>query len=261
MVRLFIAVALVSLSTACGGGPEPSSPLPTPRWDPARLQVTRAELTALMAHYDSVARVAGDAAEAEAARRAVGIVRQRLEQGDFRPGDRILLRVEGEESIPDTVVVEPGPSIVLAGMEPIALEGVLRSELESHLTSELARYVRDPRVTARSMVRLSVQGAVVRPGFYVFPADMLLQDVIMSAGGPARDADLEEISLRRGERILMANADVRTALADGRSIDQLNLQGGDEMEIPRDTSNPWVDRTIRWGVIIVSTLLLGIRLF
>lgn len=261
MNRLLALSLLLMGLLGCGGGGSPAPSVPSPAWDPERLQVSRAELEDLQARYDALERTADDADTRARARLASQRIGRRLDRGDFRAGDRILLQVIGEETLPDTVVVEPGPAIVLENMGRISLEGVLRSELTEHLTRELARYIRDPRVTARSMVRLSVQGSVGSPGFYVFPAEMLLEDVIMGAGGPTRDARLDEIEIRRGEEVIMEDQAVRQALAEGRSIDQLNLQGGDELEVPRAQAPWWRERFLRWGVIIASTLLLGIRLF
>jgi protein involved in polysaccharide export with SLBB domain len=226
--------------------------------------MTRSELEELLDRYESVVESPGySEALKDDARRAAALIRERLEEGDFKVGDRIVLRLEGirADPAPDTLRVEEGPALDIPNLGVIPLEGVLRSELEEHLTEELSRFIRDPTVTAHSLIRLSVQGAVGVPGFYVFPSEMLLSDVLMQAGGPASSADLEDVRIRRGEELLMDGSEVQMALDEGRSLDQLGLQAGDEITIPQEPQQTWWPQVIRWGVALTTTLLLGVRIF
>ena len=159
-------------------------------------------------------------------------IRGRLQDGDFKLGDRIVLSVRGEPSIPDTVSVQAGPKISLGLFGDIELAGILRSEVEAHIRDALSTYLRDPVVTAQGLMRVSVQGAVGRPGFYVVPADILLSEALMVAGGPAQSADLEELRIERGIDLLMEGPDVQEALRAGLSLDQLNMQAGDQVVLP-----------------------------
>jgi hypothetical protein len=73
------------------------------------------------------------------------------------------------------------------------------------------------------------------------PADMLLSDLLMSAGGPAGTADLRKAELRRGTERLIAARDVQTALADGISLDDLHLRSGDEFNVPEKRNTNWTN--------------------
>lgn len=84
----------------------------------------------------------------------------------------------------------------------ISLAGVLRSEVTAHLTAALSRFIRDPVVRANGLMRLSVQGAVGQPGFYTMPAEMLLGEALMVAGGPSPQAAVDDIHIDRGARAL-----------------------------------------------------------
>jgi hypothetical protein len=231
-------------------------------WDPARLQVTRAELEDLMTRYEAVAASSAYSGGVRTdARNKAARIRSRLEHGDFGVGDRIWLRVQGQIEIPDTLVVEPGPAVTLPNMGRISLEGVLRSELEAHMARELARYIQTPDVRTQSMIRLTVRGAVGTQGFHVFPSDMLLSDALMAAGGPAQTADWDKIHLERAGDRLLAEDEVTRALAEGRSLDQLGLQAGDILVVPQTRPSRVWPVVFRWSAIIVSTTLLGIRIF
>ena len=188
--------------------------------------------------------------------------RARLEEGDFRAGDRITISLDGEpELLPDTLLVERGAVLSLPNMGEISVYGILRSELEDHLRVEIGRFLREPNLTVQSLVRLSVQGSVGRPGFYVFPAEMLLQDVLMAAGGPAQSSKLDAISIRRGEETLMRGGEVQLALDEGRSLDQLGLRAGDELNVPLRATSNWRGTVLRWGAIIIFTTFLGVRIY
>lgn len=227
-----VAVALVafSISPALGAA---QTLLDT---DPGSSVRTRADLERLVTFYEDVlaSPAYSDRMKTEA-RASVERVRSRLVDGDFRVGDRIVLSVQGEPQLPDTLAVEAGPRIVLPLFGEIPLAGVLRSEIEPHLTRELSRFINNPVVRAQGLMRLSVQGQVGAPGFYVVPADMLVTDALMVAGGPGPDADLESLRIERGREPLLTGAAVQEAMREGRTLDQLNMQAGDQIVLPEES--------------------------
>jgi hypothetical protein len=258
MWRLILIAAFFAAAGAVSPGV--ASAQSAPEWNPRGLKMQRADLESL---HEQFQRVAGSTAYSgrirERARADADLIRDRLERGDFRVGDRVVMRVEGEPNIPDSLPVEPGPAITLPVYGTIPLQGILRSELETHLTRELGRFINNPVVRAESLMRVSVQGDVGRPGFYTLPADMLLGEVLMEAGGPGRSADLEGIRIERlGERI-WAGEELRAVLADGRTLDQLNLRAGDEIVVPeRARSGVW-GTVARASIGIASILIFGTR--
>ena len=165
---------------------------------------------------------------------AIGrIVRQRLAYGDFVPGDRIQLSVVSDTSLSGTFTVRSDTTITAPNIEPISLRGVLRSELEEHLTKEVARYLRNPTVTARSLVRIAVQGAVSRPGFYDLAPDSPASDIIVSAGGLADAGDIQKTVVQRGPDRLYDKDQVRDFFVASASIDQMGLHTGDQFSVGR----------------------------
>lgn len=158
-------------------------------------------------------------------------LRERLRDGDFQVGDRIVLRVRGDSALTDTFAVRAGRTISLPNLSEISLAGVLRSELQAYLSKEIARYVREPVVQTSSLIRLAVLGEVTRPGFYAVGSDVLVSDVIMLAGGPNSSADLRRVSVRRGAREVWSADRIHAAMTQGTTLDQLNLRAGDELVI------------------------------
>ena len=187
---------------------------------PARAMATRAELEAILAGKS------GPVTD-ELNRQ----VKERLEKGDLQPGDRIAMRVVGEQTLTDTFTVTPERTVEFPSLPAITVAGVLRSELEPHLTKQLGRYIRNPDLQAAALVRVSLSGGVGRPGFYNLPADVLATDAIMAAGGPAGTADVAKTTIRRSGVDIMSEEEVAIAVEKGQSLDQLNVQSGDEIVV------------------------------
>lgn len=226
-----LLLLLLLVGIACSGNP-PTLPVTTQTGDLVR---TRTELGQRLEDYERLL-ASSDLEEEERQRMTAEAaqIRQRLERGDFRVGDRILLSVEGEEeTLPDTVVVEPGQMIDLEDFGEVPVGGVLRSEIEGHLADELSQFILDPEVRASGLVRVAVLGSVGNPGFYTMPAETLLSDAIMAAGGPSSNANVDQVRIRRGTEEIMDGEQTRLALQQGLTLDQLNIQGGDQVSVPQ----------------------------
>jgi len=231
--RLPAALALLLALAAPWGAQMAAQATATASWDPGQLELTREDLTRLMAEYEQVTgSSAYSGSVREQARRDVAAIRERLDAGDFRVGDRVVLRVEGYPEFPDTLLVEPGPRVSLPTLGTISLHGVLRSELQAHLTEEIGRYIRNPNLEARSLIRISIQGEVGSPGFYVVPANALLSDILMLAGGMSGDANLRSMRIERGTQRIWEGEVLQEMLVEGRTLDQLNVRAGDQIVVP-----------------------------
>jgi protein involved in polysaccharide export with SLBB domain len=161
------------------------------------------------------------------------LIRQRLAEGDILPGDKIRLSVVSDTTLSGTFTVRTDGTIVAPNVDPINVKGVLRSELESHLAKELQRYLRNPTVTASSLVRIAVSGSVARPGFYDLPPESAASDAIVAAGGLGGDGDVQKTMVRRNAEPLYDKKEVREFFVSGASIDQMGLHTGDEFFVGR----------------------------
>jgi hypothetical protein len=190
------------------------------------------------------------------------LLRSRLEKGDFQEGDRIVVMLHTSAALQksETLTVRAGKVVQLPQMDDLSLEGVLRSELTDRFVKHLARYLKDPEARTIPLMRVGVLGAVGRSGYYDTSADLLLSDVIMRAGGPSPDADLNSIRIRRGSTVIWGEKDARTALTDGISLDRLHLRAGDEIEIRARRHIPWSSViSIGVGVIGLAFTLIQLR--
>jgi protein involved in polysaccharide export with SLBB domain len=207
--------------------------------------ITRAELTAKLHAADSTGR-----------KEEAFLLRTRLQNGDFEVGDRININYDG-------FVLKGGDSVmVLAGriirlrepMGDLNVSGLLRSELLEAVSTRVAKYFKNTIVRVSVPLRLSISGAVRLPGFYYFPVDSPLSDLIMRTGGQDPSADLKDVVIKRGDQVLWTNEDVQAALGDGITLERLNLEPGDEIIVgAKHQSNIWT-------ILQVSIGLLGVIL-
>jgi protein involved in polysaccharide export with SLBB domain len=213
--------------TAPAGGSGPSD------WDPQRVLATRESLRDLEGRLTLAAQspAYSDRLRGEA-RAQAQLIRQRLADGDFQVGDRILLAVEGERDLTDTFTVGPQRAITLPLVGQVALAGVLRSELEPALHTALAKYYRDPVAHARALMPVSILGEIARPGFYTVPTEARLTDVLMLAGGPGRDAQLDRIRIERDGRSIWEGQALQQGITEGMTLDQLSVRAGDHIMVP-----------------------------
>ena len=222
-VTALIAVFVVPVVRAQDGGTAGSGPTPNP-------EATRADLELKLAadRRDS----AGGSVEDHSRRIAeIVAIQDRLTNGDFAVGDRILLSVAGQQALTDTFTVREGQILRLPTLSDVSLHGVLRSELQPHLYAEISRFLRDPVVRSTSLVRLSILGSVQRPGFYDLPADMLLGKAIMATGGLASNAEISRSTIKRDGQVIWTDKAVASAITRGMTVDQLNLRAGDEIDV------------------------------
>jgi hypothetical protein len=202
------------------------------------------------------------ASEREGYREQASNVRERLRDGDFRVGDQIQLRVEGDSSLRGTFTVQAPRVLVLPNIPEIQLDGILRSELREHLTAQLAHYLRDPRITVTPLLQVAVVGEVRTPGFYRVPAEMPLSDLMMQAGGPTPAANLSSTSVRRGSAEIASARSVSEALAAGSTLDQLSLRAGDEIVVGQTKSfsaTSWLQPLALISGIVVAAISLRHR--
>ena len=223
----------------------------------AHTEATRAQLQELAVSTEADAQRAPDAETRTQKQMQAATIRARLRDGDFDVGDRVLLSVRGDSTISDTVTVRAGRMIRLANMPDISLQGVLRSELQDYLTTQLARYIKRPDVQTTSLVRVAVLGSVSKPGFYQLPADVALADAIMMAGGPTQTADVDRTQVKRGNDVIYGSKLLGQEVAKGATLDQLNIRPGDQIVIgeKHHTNFAVVASIVGIAAAIISTVV------
>jgi protein involved in polysaccharide export with SLBB domain len=248
-VNLTVALAL-SLGTAQAQG-ELSS---------GSQRASRASLTARVSQLEtetSGTKLTGDARNKALSELAT--IRDRLTQGDFRVGDRFVITIRRDSVRSDTASVRDSLNVTIANLPDVSLIGVLRSELDDKLSKHVATYLLNTTVRTTLLTRVAILGAVQRPGFYYALPDRAVSDLVMIAGGPATDANLNELEISRSRTQLVSAKDSRRAIKEGRTLEQLDVRSGDEVTIP-------AKRKVNWQLVIqllfiVSSLFFAVIQF
>ncbi|MDQ3996504.1 MAG: SLBB domain-containing protein [Gemmatimonadota bacterium] len=234
---LCLTIGAVALIGRAGGAQAPTG------GETGRTGATRGELEQLAASAESAA------------------LRERLTEGDFRPGDHIVLTVPADSALSDTFVVRgggpAGPVLRLPNLPEIPLRGVLRSELQPHLVAHVGRFLKDTVLRVTVLIPIGVLGELARPGYYRVPIDLPFSDIIMAAGGPTPSADLTRITVRRGSSEFLARSAARAAMTQGLTLDELGLAPGDEVLVGTTRrERKW--ETILRNVSVVGSLVLSL---
>jgi protein involved in polysaccharide export with SLBB domain len=206
-------------------------------------RAARSELAARLQHLESLIASAGKADQRSKLQAEQTAIRARLENGDFKVGDRFVMTVRFDSVRVDTASVRDSLVVSILNLPDLRLQGVLRSELDEKLNQHVARFIRNASVRSNVLTRIAVLGAVRAPGFYYASPDRPVSDILMLAGGPAPEANLGRFELRRGTTTLVEGKASRELLESGRTLEQLDVQSGDEFRIP-------VKRKVNWQLVI-----------
>ena len=195
-----------------------------------RLLVSRSELTAAAIRAE-LAATTGDPAKRTQNALLAAAIRQRLRDGDLQVGDRVAVTIISDAVHRDTVVVRSERTLELPGMIIVPVAGVLRSELQERVSTEVLKYVKAQRIEVTPLMRVGVLGAVARPGYFALASDIPITDAIMGAGGPTGAADVGRSIVRRQNLEYRSAGETSRAIASGLTLDQFGLSAGDELVV------------------------------
>ena len=225
-----------------------------------RRQATRAELEKAAKAAETASVGMTDESTRAKMRADAAALRMRLANGDFVPGDRILLLVQGDSALSDTFTVRSDRILPLPNIPEVSLQGVLDSELEPYLTKELLKYIKSVSLTATPLVRISLLG-FPQGNFFTVPVDQSITDVISKAGGwgsPTQNA-IEKTVVRRAGRVIMDAKSTAEAIRQGKTVGDMALRDGDELYLPDRASGFSWGKV--WGGLSAATGLVYIMVW
>lgn len=125
------------------------------------------------------------------------------------PGDVIEITFwDGNEPKKEDILVRQDGQISFGFVEDLPVNGLTPSQLDDLLTKKIGEYVRKPRIDVvvkeyNSKV-VTLLGAIIYkgyagtgPGEYKLSGKTTLLEALTKAGGPSKDADLKNVSIRR----------------------------------------------------------------
>jgi hypothetical protein len=221
----------------------------------SRQMATRAELSTRLAELEKQA--ADATVKKDVKSRALvesAEIRRRLADGDFQVGDRFTYTIVIDTVTSDTASVRGGQVASISNLPDVKLKGVLRSELNDLLKAHVNTYVKNANVRSLVLTRVSVLGAVMKPGYYYAPPDRAITELVMLAGGPGTDANLAQMEIRRDNKTTLSAKDSKQAVKEGRTLEQVDIRSGDEVRIP-------TKKKVNWQAIIQLLLVLSSAVF
>lgn len=223
-------------------------------------RASRSELMALATSLDAeLASGALRGKKLENVKARLTAVRTRLERGDFHVGDRFIVTIRQDSVRNDTASVRDSMVVSVAALPELSVAGVLRSELDDRLNTHIAKYFRNATVRSQVLTRVTILGAVRSPGFYYASPDRPLGELVMVAGGPAPDANLKKMTVRRSGNTILEGKASQEALEQGKTLEQTDVQSGDEIQVA-------AIRRVNWGAfmrvgLLAFTALIGFMQF
>lgn len=164
------------------------------------------------------------------------------EASDYRigPADKLILRVFQVEALSfEEIFVDASGKLQLPLLGSVQAAGLTPAELSTELERRLGeQYLRDPRVSVSvseaASQKITVDGAVTKPGVYEMRGRTTLLQAVAMAEGSTRIADLKRVAIFRSDdgRPMVAVFDL-AAIRRGEATDPVVL--GDDVVVV-DTS-------------------------
>lgn len=172
----------------------------------------------------------------------------------LRPGDYVRVTVWREPDLSGEFQVDARGYATFPKLGTLQVAALPPDSIRPVLLAEYARYLVNPSVEVVPLRRVSVLGAVAKPGLYPVDPTMTLADAVALAGGAAPDGKRDVVELRRGAEVVVAKLDVVTPV--GRTP----LRSGDQLWVPQRgwlSRNPWVFTSVLAAVATVGAVVIA----
>ena len=152
----------------------------------------------------------------------------------IRQGDLLNISVWGDDTLAKEIRVLPDGSISFPLAGNVIVAGLSSSEIEKKITKKLKTYLPDPEVTvivqSTDGNKVYILGKVPTPGSIPLQGPMTVLQALSISGGFDRFADLDEIKILRGEKVLEVHY---KDLMQGENLDSnYILQANDTILVP-----------------------------
>lgn len=152
----------------------------------------------------------------------------------IQQGDVLDVSVWGDETLVKVIRVLPDGSISFPLAGHVQVAGFSPTEVEASITKKLKKYLPDPEVTvivqSTDGNKIYILGKVNKPGVISLQGPMTILQALSTSGGFNRFADLDEIKILRGKKVLEVNY---TDLIRGKNLkSNYSLQADDTILVP-----------------------------
>lgn len=170
----------------------------------------------------------------------------------LQPGDAVLLKVWREKALSDTLQVDEDGRVTLPLLGTRNVAGVPADSLKQQLLADYRKYVKSPAIEIKVLRRISILGAVKKPGLYPVDPTYSLTDALALAGGPTGAADRDDVRLVRDGEV------VRARLQVARPVASTPIRSGDQIFVGKKS---FFARNWQWitGTLVSTSVILITR--
>jgi protein involved in polysaccharide export with SLBB domain len=169
-------------------------------------------------------------------------LQQRNPRYQVQKGDVIVLDFPFTPEFNETVTVQPDGFVSLRGLDDMHVEGMTTPQMQESLRKAYTKILHEPvvTVTLQSFVAPSfvAYGEVGKPGKYDLHGDTTVVQAIGIAGGFTGSAKHSQVYLFRrvsDDWVSAQKIDVKHMLKSGNLAEDLHLQPGDMLYVPKNT--------------------------
>lgn len=169
----------------------------------------------------------------------------------FRPGDGVYINTYPDTSsfLNGVFPIDGSGNIELPVSGKVNLTGMSVKGFTDYLKSTFAPYLRSTNIYVKPVIRISLLGGFVRPGFYYVDSDATLWEIIRRAGGTLREDGVEKMVWQRGDD--EKSDHLAPILMKGLSLKQIGFRSGDLIWTPSPDARTFWD-VVRDVMPIVS---------
>ena len=149
----------------------------------------------------------------------------------LRPGDILQIIVWGQEAYSGPFKVDVQGRIQYPILGEIDTSNKTLAQIRDDLQAGLSEIFNRPFVTVSPQFNIAVLGEVRDPGLFSVDPTLTVLDIVAMAGGPSPNGNLNKIRLMRaGQTMSLSFEGDRVG---GRSLQDVGLQSGDQIMVPR----------------------------
>lgn len=162
--------------------------------------------------------------------------------GTLRPGDVVKLTIWREKDLSGELTVDENGVVVFPKLGPMRVTEVAPEALRDTLVALYQRYLVNPSIEVTLLRRVTILGAVRKPGVYPVDPTTTIADALALAGGVAPEGRMNRLELRRGDQRIDIDVHAGMRIADSP------IQSGDQLYVPERS---WLARNVG----VVTTLI------
>jgi polysaccharide biosynthesis/export protein len=153
-------------------------------------------------------------------------------------GDEVRIVVYRHSDLDRALRIQASGKIFFPLVGEITVEGVTTEEVRKIITEGLKEQINDPQVnveiTKFRARKIYILGEVQKPTILTIEDHMSVMDALLLAGGPTRDADMNNFILirRYSDKILLRRIEIESLLKKGDINQIIALQKDDIIYVP-----------------------------